>query len=106
MDSIIIDEVLECKDLNKEAEEVQDSERAAEIIKRYEDIIKTKNKGIINVAYHQGQVFKRFKEKEKFTELVNELGIHKNTIIFKINVFKLCKKAPQTIEVFYRAGGF
>ena len=64
LDSITIDEVLECEDLNKEAEEVQDSERAAEIIKRYEDIIKTKNKGIINVAYHQGQVFKRFKEKE------------------------------------------
>ena len=52
LDSITIDEVLECKDLNKEAEEVLDSERAAEIIKRYEDIIKTKNKGIINVAYH------------------------------------------------------
>ena len=47
MDSITIDEVLERKDLNKEAEEVQDPERAAEIIKRYEDIIKMKNKGII-----------------------------------------------------------
>ena len=90
--SITIDEVLECEDLNKEAEEVQDSERAAEIIKRYEDIIKTKNKGIINVAYHQGQVFKRFKEKEKFAKLVSELGIHKTTIILKINVFKLCKE--------------
>ena len=62
------------------------------IIKRYEDIIKTKNKGIINVAYHQGQVFKRFKEKEKFAKLVSELGIHKTTIIFKINIFKLCEK--------------
>ena len=51
-----------------------------------------KKKGIINVAYHQGQVFKRFKEKEKFAKLVSELGIHKTTIIFKINVFKLCKK--------------
>ena len=98
LDSITIDEVLECKDLNKEAEEVQDSERAAEIIKRYEDIIKTKNKGIINVAYHQGQVFKRFKEKEKFTNLVTELGIHKNTIIFRINVFKLCKKHPKLLK--------
>ena len=54
-----------------------------------------KNKGIINVAYHQGQVFKRFKEKEKFTKLVDKLGIHKNTIIFKINVFKLCKNTPK-----------
>ena len=98
LDSINIDEVLECEDLNKEAEEVQDLERAAKIIKRYEDIIKTKNKGIINVAYHQEQVFKRFKEKEKFTELVNELGIHKIFIIFKINVFKLCKKYPKLLK--------
>ena len=98
LDSITIDEVLECEDLNKEAEEVQDSERAAEIIKRYEDIIKTKNKGIINVAYHQGQVFKRFKEKEKFAKLVSELGFHKTTIIFKINVFKLCKKYPKLLK--------
>ena len=98
LDSMTIDEVLECEDLNKEAEEVQDLETAAEIIKWYEDIIKTKNKGIINVAYHQGQVFKRFKEKEKFAKLVSELGIHKTTIIFKINVFKLCKKYPKLLK--------
>ena len=36
---------------------MQDPEKAEEIIKRYEDIIKTKKKGIINVAYLQGQVF-------------------------------------------------
>ena len=72
LNSRIIDEVFECEDLNKEAEEVQDPERAAEIIKRYEDIIKTKRRGIINIAYHQGQVFKKFKEKEKFAELVDE----------------------------------
>ena len=106
IDSITIDEVLECEDVNKEAEEVQDPEKAVEIVKRCEDIIKTKNKGIINVAYYQGQVFKRFKEKEKFVKLVSELGIHKKTIIFKINVFKLCKKTPQIIEVFYRVGIF
>ena len=80
---MIIDKNLEFDDLNKKAEEMQDCGKAAEIIKRYEDIIKTKKKGIINVAYHQGQVFKRFKEKEKFAKLVRELGIHKTTIIFK-----------------------
>ena len=62
LDSMIIDEVVEFEDLNKEAEEIQDPEKAAEIIKRYEDIIKTKKKGIINVAFLQGQIFKRFKE--------------------------------------------
>ena len=98
LDSMTIDEVVEFDDLNKEAEETQDPEEAAKIIKRYEDIIKTKNKEIINVAYHQGQVFRRFKEKEKFTELVDELGIHKNTIIFEINVFKLRKKHPKLLK--------
>ena len=63
LDSMIIVENLEFDDLNKEAEKVQDPEKAAKIIKRYEDIIKTKRKGIINVAYHQRQVSKRFKEK-------------------------------------------
>ena len=98
MDSIIIDEVLECKDQNKEAEEVQGLKRAAEIIKWFEDIIKTKKKGIINVAYYEGQVFKNFKEKEKFTEFSTELGIHKNTIIFRITVFKLCKNHPKLLK--------
>ena len=106
LDSMTIDEIVEFDDLNKEAEEVQDPEKAVIIIERYENIIKTKRKGIINVAYHQGQVFKRFKEKEKFAKLVSELGIHKTTIIFRNNIFKSCKKHPQTIEVFYRVGGF
>ena len=87
-----IDEIAEFENLNKEAEEVQDPEEAAEIIKQYEDVIKTKKKGIINVAYHEGQVFKTFKEKQNFLKLVSELGIHKTTISFKINIFKLCEK--------------
>ena len=98
LESMIIGEVVESEDLNKEAEEIEESERAVRIIKRYEDIIKTKKKGIISIAYYQGKVFKRFKEKEKFVKLVSELGIHKNTIIFKINVFKLCKKYPKLLK--------
>ena len=35
---------------------MQDPEKAAEIIKRYEDIIKTKKKGITNVAFYQGKI--------------------------------------------------
>ena len=45
---MIIDEILELHDLKKEAEEIQDLEKATEIIKRYEDIIKIKMKGIIS----------------------------------------------------------
>ena len=98
LDSMIIDENLQFDDLNKKAEEIQGPGKAAEIIRQYEDIINTKKKGIINVAFYQGQIFKRFKEKEKFAKLVNELRIHKATIIFKINVFKLCKKYPKLLK--------
>ena len=106
LDSMTVDEIVEFDDLNKGAEKMQDSKKAAEIIKRYEDIIKTKNKGIINVAYHQGQVFKRFKEKERFAKLVSELGFHKTTIIFKINIFKLCKKQRKLLKSSIRLGFF
>ena len=98
LEPIIINEVVEPEELNNKAEEIQESEEAAEVIKQYEYIIKTKTKGIISIAYYQGKVFKRFKEKEKFIKLVSQLGIHKNTIIFKINVFKLCKKYPKLLK--------
>ena len=98
LDSMVIDEILKFDDLNKEAQETQDPEKAEEITKRYEDIIKTKKKGIINVAYHQGKVFEKYKQKEKFANIVSELGIHKTTIIFEINVFKLCEKYPKLLR--------
>ena len=98
LDSMTIDEIVEFDDLNKKAEETQDPEEAAKLTKRYEDTIKTKNIGILNVAYYQGQVFKRFKEKRKLAKLVSELGFQKTTIIFKIKVFKLCKKYPKLLK--------
>ena len=48
--------------------------------------------------YYQGNAFKRFKEKEKFIKLVSQFGIHKNTIIFKISVFKLCGRYPKLLR--------
>ena len=104
LDSMTIDEIVEFDDLNKEAEKIEDLEKAVEIIKWYEDIIKTKNKGIINVAYHQGQVFKRFKEKKRFAKLIS--GIHKTIITFRINIFKLCKKHPKLLKSSIRLGFF
>ena len=50
------------------------------------------------MAYHQGKVFKKFKDKEKFIKLVNEFKLHKTTIIFKISIFKLCEKYPKLLK--------
>ena len=55
---------------------------------------------------HQGKVCKRFKDKEKFITLVNKLGIHKTTIIFKINIFKLSEKYPKLLNSFIGLGFF
>ena len=71
LESIVINEVMESEELNKQAEEVQDTEEAAKVIQKYENIIRTKKKGIISIAYHQGKVFKKFKDKEKFITVVN-----------------------------------
>ena len=70
------------------------SEDAANIIKEYEEILRTKRKNIITVEYHQGKVFSGYREKEEFITLVRRFGIHRNTIVFKINVFKLINKHP------------
>ena len=95
---MIVNEVVESKELNKKAEEIQEPEEAAKVIKQQEDIIKTKKKRIISIAYYQGKVFKKFKEKGKFIKLVSQLGILKKAIIFKINVFKLYEGYPKLLR--------
>ena len=49
------------EELNEIAEKVHKPEETADIIKQYEEILRTKRKGIISVAYYQGKLFKRFK---------------------------------------------
>ena len=41
------------------------------------------------VAFYQGKIYKRFKEKEKFQEMVKKLKIHMSTIIFKNQRFQV-----------------
>ena len=92
-----MNDTIETSELTKKVQKVEDLEKAAEVIHECESIIRTK-KGIIWIAYHQGKVFKKFKDKEKFIALVNKLGVHKTTIIFKIDIFKLCEKYPKLLN--------
>ena len=50
LESIIINEVIESEELNKEAEEVQEPEEAAKVIEQYKWIIKTRKKGIVSIS--------------------------------------------------------
>ena len=98
IESMVVNDFVETDELNKEVEEVQGPGEAATVVKEYEEIIRTKKKGIIDITFHQGKVFKRFKDKEKFIKLVTEFKVYKSTIIFKINIHKLCKKFPKLMQ--------
>ena len=80
---------MEIDNLNELAEKVERPEDAANIIKQYEEILRTKRIDIIFVAYYQGKLFELFKEKEKFIQMVSQWKIDKSAIIFQINIFKL-----------------
>ena len=84
IESMVNNDIIETDELNEKAEEVQKPEDAAAVIKQYENIIRTKKKGIISIVYHQGKVFKNFKDKKKFIRLVNEFKVHKSTITFPL----------------------
>ena len=94
IDSLFDKDIIKTGKLNEKADKVENPEDATAIIKQYEDIIRTKKNNIISIAYHQGKVFKRFKDKEKFIKLVNEFKVHNSTTIFKINIVKLIDNHP------------
>ena len=98
IESLVMNDTIESDELTKKIQEVEDPEKTAEVIQECQSIVRTKKKGIIRIAYHQGKVFKKFKDKEKFITLVNKLGIHKTTIILKINIFKLSEKYPKLLN--------
>ena len=98
IESMVVNDFIETDELNKKAKEVQGPEEAAEMIQECEGIIRTKKKGIVHIAYYKGKVFKKFKDKEKFITLVNKLNIHKTTIMFKINVYRLCEIHPKLLK--------
>ena len=95
---LVMNDTIESDELTKKIQEVEDPEKPAGLIQECKSIIKTKKKGIIWIAYYQGKVFVKFKNKEKFITLVNKLGIRKTTIILKINIFKLSQKYPKVLN--------
>ena len=44
-------------------------EDAVKVVQEFEEIIKNKKSDIMWLVYHQGQIFKKFKEKERFVSI-------------------------------------
>ena len=73
------------EDLSVSVESLHD---AAKLISKIECVMKSKKNNILVLAYHQGIIFKRFKEDSKFTSAVTNLKISKVTINFKIGIIQ------------------
>ena len=76
MDSIMIGEV-DCEDIENVSSSVKSPNDVAELISKIERVIKSRKNSILILAYHQGVIFKRFKENSMFTSAVTSLKISK-----------------------------
>ena len=94
MDSIMIGEV-DCKDIENLSSSAESQNDAAELISKIERVIKSRKNSILILAYHQGVIFKRFKENSMFTSAVTSLKISKSTINFKIEIVQFIHDYPK-----------
>ena len=80
------DKVYGCK-MNKDA---------VKAIQEFEQIIQNKKSDIVWLAYYQGQIFQKFREKERFvSDMVLKFGVSKSTLVFKISLKKLIDDFPK-----------
>ena len=61
------------------------------LVKKYEDLLKSGIKKIINIVGKQGELLKRFKDSDEFFDGV---GLSRSNIYFKITLYKFLCKFP------------
>ena len=68
---------------------------ATNVIQDSEQIIQNKKNNIVWLAYYQGQIFQKFREKEQFiSDMVSKFKVSK-LIVFKIALKKLIDDYPK-----------
>ena len=82
MGSIIIEEV-DSKGKEDLSSSVESPDDAAELISKIKRVMKSKKNNILVLAYHQGIIFKKFKENSKFTSAVANLKKVRRPLISK-----------------------
>ena len=94
MESIIFGEA-DCKDIENLSSSVKSPNNAAELISKIERVIKSRKNSILELAYHQGVIFKRFKENSMFTSALTNFKISKSIINFKIGIVQFIHDYPK-----------
>ena len=72
------------------------NEDAVKVVPEFQQIIQNKKSDIMWLAYYQGQIFQKFREKERFiSDMVLKFHLSKSTIVFKIALKKLIDDFPK-----------
>ena len=83
-------------DMQEKANGCKTNENAVKAIQEFEQVIQNKNSDIEWLAYYQGQIFQKFKERERFiSDMVLKAQVSKSTIVFKIALKKLIDDFPK-----------
>ena len=89
-DSIVNGRKNENADMPDKVNRCITNEDAVKVIQEFEQIIRNKKSDIMWLAYYQGQIFQKFREKETFlSNMVLKFHVSKSTIVFKIALKKL-----------------
>lgn len=72
---------------------IKKAEKSAGVVRRYEEILKTKDVKIINSVGKQGQLLKQFKDSE---DIFQTVSLSRSTIYFKVTLYRFfCKSRSQ-----------
>ena len=93
MESIMSEEV-DSEGTEDFSRNVDSPDDGARLVERIERVMRSKKNNILILAYHQGLIFKKFKENIRFTGAVTNLKIGKATINFKIGIIKFLDDYP------------
>ena len=95
-DSIINSRKNENSDIQDKVNGCITNEDAVKTIQELEQIIQNKKNDIVCLAYYQGRIFHKFREKERFvSDMVLKFNVRKSTIVFKIPLKKLMDHFPK-----------
>ena len=95
-DSIINSRKNENSDIQDKVNGCITNEDAVKTIQELEQIIQNKKNDIVCLAYYQGRIFHKFREKERFvSDMVLKFNVSKSTIVFKIALKKLMDHFPK-----------
>ena len=90
--SLIDGEIIENEELNLKLDSEKNCVEANSVVKKYENVIKFRKKGIFNLAYKKGLLFKKFKKSDKFKEMFKEIGVS------KLAISKTCKNIRKVFK--------